>query len=308
MFLDAGQAFAIDWAEKMSPKTNSTGRQYVRQSVVVFESVCSITVGLATVVGLNGVAGLRTCFDPGLILSFLPVATLLGSGLALKMMAVRHFHAGAIKIVGQLRLPCIVLFSTLLLGRRYSIVQWQVLAMITTSCIAFVLLKGGGREREGKAWNAAGMCQVLAWVLLNVLGGIAAEHTYKSRVALPYYMQKVSADCCFLLVSLVMLLVVVPYFQPDEDICDKRRRPNGFFDSWDMRTVVVVAFLYLDAWVGNLLLKEFSGVTRSIAKAFGVSIVYFVSLLYAKGGRSNASLSLLAISVLQSSILFALVS
>ncbi|OLP76490.1 hypothetical protein AK812_SmicGene43571 [Symbiodinium microadriaticum] len=37
---------------------------------------------------------------------------------------------------------------------------------------------------------------------------------------------------------------------------------------------IVVAFLFVDAWVSNLLLKEFSGVTRGICKAASVAIVY----------------------------------
>jgi len=82
-------------------------------------------------------------------------------------------------------------------------------------------------------------------------------------------------------------------------------RPGGLFDSWDIRTVVVCLFLFVDAWVGNMLLKEFSGLARSIAKAFSIAAVYLVSLLYSKDRRSNPTLTLVAFMVVQTSVLFA---
>merc|ERR1712192_54395 len=212
---------------------------------------------------------------------------------------------------GQFRLPAIALFSTLLLSRHYSVVQWQVISIITTSCMAFVLLKGQGREAAGKSWKWTGLFQIAGWVVLNVLGGIVAEYTYKggfSGVAAPFYAQKLAEDCGHLLVSLAMLVIVIPRFQPQEDIFDRSKRPGGFFDGWDRRTVAVVVFLFLDAWLGNLLLKEFSGLTRSIAKAFGVAVVYFASFFYSKDRRSNPALTVVAILVIQSSLLFSFVS
>uniref|UniRef100_A0A7S0A9L7 Sugar phosphate transporter domain-containing protein n=1 Tax=Pyrodinium bahamense TaxID=73915 RepID=A0A7S0A9L7_9DINO len=255
---------------------------------------------------LGGLSALRECFDLHLFLAFLPVSLCFATGLSLKMMAVNHFQAGTIKIVGQLRLPMLALLSTVLLARKYSVVQWQVIAMITTSCMSFVLLKGQGRHDSGKRWKWTGLSQLFAWVVLNVLGGIAAERAYKTRGS-PFYAQKVSEDFGHLLVALVMLLVIVPHFNPDENILNQKCRPHGFFDSWDARTVVVVIFLFLDAWIGNMLLKEFSGVTRSVAKAFAISVVYFVSFFYAKDRKRNPALTLVAILVVQSSLLFAFI-
>jgi len=219
------------------------------------------------------------------------------------MMAVDHFQAGTIKIVGQLRLPAVALASTFLLGRHYSSVQWQVIAMITASCVAFVVMKGQNRVAKGKSWKWAGLSQLAVWVILNVFGGIIAERAYKMG-SLPFYAQKVAEDVGHLIVSMVMLYLVVPKFEPGENVLDKKVRPGGFFDSWDFRTVVAVMFLFADAWVGNLLLKEFSSVTRSVAKAFAISVVYFVSLLYSSDRRSNPALTIVAMLVIQSSVLY----
>lgn len=266
----------------------------------------AVATGLAVAMCFGGLAGLRQCFDLGLFLTFLPVSVCFAMGLSLKMMAVNHFQAGTIKIVGQLRLPILAVFSTVFLARRYNVVQWQVIGLITSSCLSFVLLKGQAREKTGKPWKWAGLSQLFSWVLLNVLGGIVAEKAYKART-MPFYAQKVSEDFGHLIITLIMLLVIVPKVDPDEDILNRRTRPGGFFDSWDVRTTVVVVFLFLDAWVGNLLLKEFSGVTRSVAKAFAISVVYFVSFFYAKDRRRNPALTLVAMLVIQSSLLFAFV-
>jgi len=297
----------MDFAEKRSWDLKRSGRQYTRQTALVAESMLSIITGLGVAVLMGGPAGFWRCLDPALFLRFLPVACCFATGLSLKMMAVNHFQAGTLKIMGQLRLPMVAMLSTLLLARRYSALQWQVIGLITTSCVSFVVLKGQGRQRAGKAWKWGGLLQLFGWVALNVTGGVLAEQTYKSGGA-PYYVQKVAQDFGHLLVSAVMLLAVVPRFKPDENILDKDRRPGGFFDSWDTRTLLVVGFLFLDAWVGNLLLKEFSGVTRSVAKAFSISVVYFVSLLYAKERWKEPTLTLVAFIVIQSSVLFSFVS
>lgn len=304
ILVDTGQALVMDWAEKRGWDKNRAGRQYIRQTVPVFEAFAAIVIGLVIAGTAGGFADVKRCFDTRLFLTFLPVAVFFATGLSLKIMAVNHFQAGTIKIIGQLRLPVVALVSTLLLARHYSIQQWQVIAILTTSCLSFVLLKGQGRSREGKTWKSTGWAQLSGWVLLNVVGGIIAEHTYKSG-NLPFYVQKVSADFGHLLVSSIMLLLVVPRVSPEENLF---KRPGGFFDSWDRRTFCVVLFLSLDAWIGNLMLKEFSGVTRSIAKAFGVSVVYFASMIYSKDRRSNPVLTLVALLVIQSSVLFAYVS
>lgn len=307
VLVDTGQALAMDWAEKRNYDTQRTGRQYARQSVLVCHGLLAISSGFAAAAYLNGWAGLMQCLDFRLFLNFLPVSLFFATGLSLKMMAVDHFHAGTIKIVGQLRLPAVALMSTLLLGRHYSIVKWQVIGAISTSCLCFVVLKGQRRVSQGKPWKWTGLSQIFGWVMFNVIGGIVAEHRYKSG-NMPFYAQKVAEDFGHLLIALIALLLVVPRFQPEEDICDRKLRPGGFFDGWDFRTFVVVGFLFLDAWVGNLLLKEFSGVTRSIAKAFAVSVVYLVSLVYSQERRNNPSLSLVALLVVQCSILYAFVT
>lgn len=271
--------------------------------LTTFRSPCSIASGLAVSACMGGSSAFRQCFDWGMFLSFMPVSVCFGVGLSLKMMAVNHFQAGTIKIIGQLRLPALAIFSAVLLSRRYSVVQWQTIAIISVSCFAFVLLKGQGRNSEGKTWKWTGLNQIFGWVLLNVFGGIIAERTYKGS-QFPFYVSKVSEDFGHLLIGLVMLYGIAPRFQPGENTLDRTVRPGGFFDSWDRRTVVVLFFLLADAWLGNMLLKEFSGVTRSVAKAFSVSFVYFVSLFYSKDRKSNPALSLVALLVIQSTVLF----
>jgi len=307
VLVDTGQALAMDWAENRGwdPKRGGK-RQYARQSILVFHSAIAIVTGLLMAGGIGGVAALRECLSPRLFLRFLPVSLCFATGLSLKMMAVDHFQAGTIKIVGQLRLPMLALASTFLLGRYYSAVKWQVIGMITSSCIAFVMIKGQGRTAKGMSWKWAGLSQLLAWVVLNVIGGIVAERAYKIDT-LPFYAQKVAEDIGHLLVTTVMLYGVVPRFDPGENVLDRTQRPGGFFDAWDFRTVVAVAFLFADAWIGNLLLKEFSSVTRSIAKAFAISVVYFCSFVYSADRRANPALTLVAMLVIQSSVLFTFV-
>lgn len=307
IIVDSGQALVMDWAEKRSWMERA-GRQYARQTALVVESGLSVATGLVVslFLGANQLDQLALAFWP-LCLRFFPVALCFAVGLSLKMMAVNHFQAGTIKIVGQLRLGLVAIASTILLARRYSPEQWVAISAVTVFCMLFVQVKGQGRKRRGKEWKWAGLSQLLGWVCMNVVGGTLAEKTYKSS-DVPYYVQKVAQDMGHLATSLVMLFLVVPHFNPSEDIRNRSVRPDGFFDSWDVRTCFVVGFLFLDAWISNLLLKEFSGVTRGVAKAAGVAIVYFASLLYSKDRRANPKLTWIAIGVILGSLGFSIVS
>lgn len=307
ILIDVTQALVMDWAEKRSWDRKRRGRQYARQTALVVESGLSIITGLSVAGFLGGWSAVRSCFSAHRFMQFLPVALFFTIGLSMKMMAVNHFQAGTIKIFGQSRLPLTALMSSVLLARQYTAVQWQVISLITMSCVCFVVMKGQNRAREGKAWKWIGLFQILSWVLLNVLGGLVAERTYKSRDA-PYFVQKVSQDFGHFLTGLVMLFLVVPRFKRGENILDRTRRPGGFFDSWDIRTWTVVITIFIDAWISNALLKEFSSVTRSITKAVGVSVVYFASLRYAKERKENDALTIVALMVVQSSVLFTFVS
>lgn len=304
ILVDTGQALVMDWAEKRSWKEDRNGAQYVRQTALVVESGFSVFTGLTFALILGGVPELYSSFWP-LFLRFFPIAVFFAVGLSLKMMAVNHFQAGTIKIVGQLRLAFVALASTFILARTYSSKQWTAIAFVTVFCVLFVQQKGQGRSQRGKAWKWTGLSQLFGWVCMNVIGGILAEKTYKSSAG-PYYVQKVAQDLGHLLTSTVMLVAVVPRFDPGEDIRNRSLRPGGFFDSWDFRTCAVVAFLFVDAWVSNLLLKEFSGVTRGICKAASVAIVYFVSLLYSKDRKRNPRLTWMASGVMLSSLLFSI--
>lgn len=301
--VDSGQALVMDWAEKRPYKQHRPGRQYARQTALVVESGLSMITGLALLLA----SGERLSAVGPLFLRFFPVALCFAIGLSLKMMAVNHFQAGTIKIVGQLRLGLVAVASTIIFSRRYSSMQWLAITSVTVCCVRFVQLKGRGRNRQGKPWKWVGLSQLYGWVCMNVVGGILAEKTYKSS-NMPYYIQKVAQDMGHLVTSLVMLFLVVPRFYPSEDILNPSARPDGFFDSWDTRTCFVVASLFVDAWISNLLLKEFSGVTRGVAKAAGVAIVYFASLLYSKDRRANPELTVVAMLVILGSITFAAVS
>eukprot|EP00439_Symbiodinium_sp_Y106_P013981 s6335_g2.t1 len=215
ILVDTGQALVMDWAEKRSWKEDHNGAQYVRQTALVVESGLSVITGLTFTLILGGVHELYSSFWP-LFLRFFPIAVFFAVGLSLKMMAVNHFQAGTIKIVGQLRLAFVALASTFILSRTYSSNQWTSIASVTVFCVLFVQQKGQGRSQRGKAWKWTGLSQLFGWVCMNVIGGILAEKTYKSSAG-PYYVQKVAQDLGHLLTSTVMLMAVVPRFDPGEE-------------------------------------------------------------------------------------------
>ncbi|CAJ1333038.1 unnamed protein product [Effrenium voratum] len=115
ILVDCGQALVMDWAEKRSWMKDRVGRQYARQTALVMESGLSVVTGLslATLLGTEGLVA----FWP-LVVRFFPVAVCFAVGLSLKMMAVNHFQAGTIKIMGQFRLALVAVASTFIMSRR----------------------------------------------------------------------------------------------------------------------------------------------------------------------------------------------
>ena len=89
--------------------------RYARQTALVVESALSVITGLGLSLCL-GAKNLSAFWE--LCVRFLPVAVCFAVGLSLKMMAVNHFQAGTIKIVGQLRLGLMAVAATVLLSRR----------------------------------------------------------------------------------------------------------------------------------------------------------------------------------------------
>jgi len=303
VIVDCGQALVMDFAENRSWNKSKPGsKQYARMTLLVCESLVSIVFGSLVALRLGGPAVLYQCADPEIWLQFFRVAFFFGLGISLKMMAVNHFQAGTIKVIGQLRIPMLALLSWMILSHTYSLMQWQVIALLTTSAYIFVQLKGQVREQEGKSWKWRGLGQLLAWVVLNSVGAVYAERTYKSG-DVPFYVKKLVQDVGHLIVAGVMLLIVARC-DKRENIFNAKHRPGGFFDSWDYKTWVAVFFLFLDAWVSNRLLKDFSAFTRCILKVVSVALTYFVSMTYAKDRRKYPSLTAAAVLIMQSSLLW----
>merc|ERR1711971_1224976 len=122
---------------------------YSRQTVLLSVSLTSVVTGILVNLKLGGLAAVRQSLDLKLWLQFLPSASFEGLGLSLKLMAYKYFQAGTVKVFGQLRLPLMAFVSALFLGRAYTLIQWQALAVLTTSCVCFFLLKDQTRKREG---------------------------------------------------------------------------------------------------------------------------------------------------------------
>jgi len=303
--VDTGQAFVTDWAERRTNASEKPGRRYVRQSVLVFEAAVAIVVGLIFQGAIGGMASLSQCFRWEKFVEFLPNCICFSIGISLKMRAVRHYNAGTIKIFGQLRMPMLAILSTLWLGTHYDFAHWQAIGILTVSCFAYMHLKEQGKRQNHLSCSGE-LSLLLSWVLLNSCGGVLAQRAYQ-RGDLPFFAKFVAEDLSYLLINSILLFVIACW-DSSENFCDRQQRPGGFFDSWDRRTVALAFMLLLDATVGNMLLQEFSALTKCITKAFCVAMVYFVSLTYSQDVMSNAKLSALpwlAVLVIQASCLYA---
>mmetsp|Transcript_67907 Transcript_67907/g.209976 ORF Transcript_67907/g.209976 Transcript_67907/m.209976 type:complete len:167 (+) Transcript_67907:3-503(+) len=136
--------------------------------------------------------------------------------------------------------------------------------LISTSCVAFTLLKIGHCSFD--CGSLAGLFFVLVWIFCNILASLVSERVFKAHSNLPFIALMTSMALGELLTSCGML-----YWAPEF-------QHGGFFSGWDWSTLAVLATMMGDEWLSALMVKRLSTVGKVAAKCASLVALYVISL------------------------------
>jgi len=263
---------------------------YTKQTVLFSSALCSLTAGSFTTWYRRGWKGVQESWSPRGILRLLPVATCFFLSNLAQLTAFRYFDGTFIKLFGQTKLPMTALLSYVFLSRRYNGQQWQLMILLTVACINFTVMKLGGVTAAAVPF--LGLCFVLMWVLLNVVGTLLAERAFKTQYDVPFTTIMMRLHAGKLLASGTMLFLK-PGF-----------RMENFFAGWDWTTLAVLLTFLWDAWLSGAMVKTLSSVTKSVVKCASLVLLYTVALGTGRQ-RFNLNQMLTGLTIVQGTVLFA---
>lgn len=262
-------------------------QSYCKQSVVLCAAVLSFLLGTVVSAVRAGRTGMKECFDVKSIVTLFPIAMFFGTSSICLLQCFRYFDAAFIKLMGQLKLPVTAVFSTLLLGRRYALPQWQMMVLLFTACSSFTVLKYGSTT-VGAVPFIAVVC-LSGWILCNVFASVIMELVYKSLPTVPFptMMSRLEAG------KLIWAIILYAWV------------PHTMFGGWDGTTLLVLASVICDDWLSGLMVKKLSSVTKAASKCISLTTLYAISL--ATGRQPLELIRVLgALMIVQTTAMFAL--
>lgn len=270
---------------------------FVQQTLLFANAIISILIGSGISFHTAGMGGIRECFEPRRVARLLPVAVSFCLSMLGLLLSFQYFDGAFIKLLGQIKLPFTALLSSVLLARRFSLMQWQVICLICATCTSFTALKFeagptvASADAGSRGSQAAGLLLILVWVVFNVVGSLLAEKAYKKRDA-PIVVVITNLRVGELLASTAML-ACLPNFAP-----------SRFFAGWDSSTLAVLIMLVLDNWLSALVVQRLSTVAKSIAKCVTLVVLYVTALITGRQPLDVAQ-GLGALMIVQTTVLFA---
>eukprot|EP00927_Polykrikos_kofoidii_P062428 TRINITY_DN5723_c0_g1_i1.p1 TRINITY_DN5723_c0_g1~~TRINITY_DN5723_c0_g1_i1.p1 ORF type:complete len:583 (-),score=61.25 TRINITY_DN5723_c0_g1_i1:78-1826(-) len=260
---------------------------YVRESAQFCSSLTAWAMVLAVTGRWSGIEDVKRALVLG---SWKPlvVACLFSLAIWAQMKALALIPVFFAKLLFQLKLPCTVFFSTMILRRGYSLLQLQALGNISLAVITFTCLRNercsiGSTDqtiecshvinaRSGKGLLFCGLA-----VCFSSLGTVLCEKAFLDGEGRISWWTTVAYLKAGESVVAFALLSIVP--NAPLPLGELVRRPLLLFKGFDQSVWMVVVFLLSDAWMNVLLVKTLSSVSKSISKCLSLIVLYLLSVL-----------------------------
>eukprot|EP00421_Protoceratium_reticulatum_P003594 CAMPEP_0168357176 /NCGR_PEP_ID=MMETSP0228-20121227/450_1 /TAXON_ID=133427 /ORGANISM="Protoceratium reticulatum, Strain CCCM 535 (=CCMP 1889)" /LENGTH=290 /DNA_ID=CAMNT_0008369683 /DNA_START=65 /DNA_END=937 /DNA_ORIENTATION=- len=232
----------------------------------------------------DGRTGLLMATSPRNWARLLPVSGLFCFGTWLTLSAVTYLAPVFVKVLFQLKLPVTVLLSSLLLKRRYSILQVQALMNVFLAVTAFTALRVGcvssfaPRECGGLALVSLGLLCVAGAVACNVLASLLAERALKNEggaASAPVHVTVANLKAGEALVAFALMSLVPGAPLPLSTLL---RSPSSAFTGFGTAAWLLSASLIADGWMSALVVKELSSVVKALSKCLSLIVLYLISL------------------------------
>lgn len=202
-----------------------------------------------------------------------------------------HASWSEIRLVGYTFLPLAVVMSYFAFGRKYGILEWLAVGMMTLSILAFVWL----RERAaGSAMRFSLRAGVLVQVGVSccVAGSIIVERTLKRRFAdgqtEPVSLQMAQCSGAASVIAVLLWITTVSlgrwHIPGFSELAAKWTYTQAWFGEWGFAQLLLTFVLMCHNLITCLILKTFSTVIRAVMLTLAL---VFVMMLgdWAMGGR-----------------------
>lgn len=249
---------------------------HTRDMALLFNSLFSLALGTLTSGIFYGWDGLRCALDCRYWVYLFPVAICFALAQWSQLNAIARLSPVFVKVLSQLKLPCTVLCSTLLLKKRYSIRQFWGVAIIFLGATAFTCLKyhfsEGGFAHGDFAAAGMGLLCCLAGVGFNVLATTLGEKSF--RMKMPHLDHK-EVPLCINMVHLKTgecLISFLLAFRQDRPLVSSTVR------TFDIGVWLLMICMVLDSWISATLVKVCCSVTKYVVKCASLVGLYSVSV------------------------------
>lgn len=146
VMLDAGKAMFFTAAIRRTDVATA--------SIVISQSAAQLLLALCMALTLDGLPGIREAMNPTMIMKFALVSALFAVAQSFNVLSYAYLSGGTVKILGQVRLLQTAALSSAILGRRYLLVQWAVMASVMLAAGNFFL---AGLDRKEMVSTAEGL-------------------------------------------------------------------------------------------------------------------------------------------------------
>eukprot|EP00929_Paragymnodinium_shiwhaense_P010076 TRINITY_DN114562_c0_g1_i1.p1 TRINITY_DN114562_c0_g1~~TRINITY_DN114562_c0_g1_i1.p1 ORF type:complete len:471 (-),score=60.52 TRINITY_DN114562_c0_g1_i1:49-1461(-) len=281
---------------------------YNSEAALASAAFVSLSIGLGLSIYFDGLReGIVQVFVVRSWLPLVPVSGCFAVSTWCQLQAVALLSPMLVKVLWQLKLPCTVLLSALVLGRRYSCMQLQTLLTIflAVTLLTFVKVENMANnhpQTDGTGYSAVtlGCAASILAICLNVLASILAEKALVDRAKTTPFVQTVAhLKIGEFMVACVLMVVTAK----------SRGYPSSMlqlffeFTRFDLSVWCVIIALVMDSWTTALLVKRLSSVAKAVAKCTSLVILYGFSILL-KSEQLCVKQLLLALLVAQATLAF----
>lgn len=264
---------------------------YAPSSVLLVGSFVSLVTGSLTAFAIEGMPGLRQCWNPASLWRMTPVSVLFHLSFVLKFVTLRYLPPDMVNTLSQVNLVLLALALRFVLKKRYSSSQWTALLTITSSMLLYCSLRDGGRKGRQPANPLQlsnnvhiGLLTLLLMGIFETGASVLCEKYFKERRdhkrgPQPFYIQKVHVDFSGLLVSALWCYVLEPHYLYDLNWTCKGERcrqviDKGLFYGWDRMTVVVLCLVVVKMWLAGLVAKILDSVVKQLGSCVAMVLTY----------------------------------
>ena len=291
VFVNSGNVLFLKYS-RLVPKAVGQ-KHYIKTTVVLSSEFCKffLSMGLLSLeVGLGNAAKQiyeKVIADPVGTLKVGVPAFLYTVQNYLFIFAAAKLTPAVLQVTCQTKTLTTALFTTILLGKKFSLLQWGALIVLMAGVATTELahMTGNGAHADASvdptkaaADHFAGLLAVAGVCVCSGFAGVYIEKVLKgSDVSI--WLRNTQLALCSLFVATALVAVKSGKEIAASAALSEYGIVGGFFVGWDWSTCVVLAFQCSGGLIVALVLKKASAVLKNFATAVAIIVIGIASTI-----------------------------